>query len=70
MALNFRPINTELRPIPHGYIARIHLGDRWAWRCFDANREPLSRGTAYTAREATEKVAEAYALALVPVLPG
>lgn len=48
-------VNTNLRVVAGGYIERIWMGDHWAWRSYDENRNPLPF-TAKTAVEAMKKV--------------
>ena len=49
-------VNTQLRRVPGGFIARTYLGDRWGWRLFDAKGQPLPF-TARTAKEAMVRLA-------------
>lgn len=59
-------VNTQLRRVHGGFIARTYLGDRWAWRLFDNNREPLPM-TAKTATEAKARLATILLLSVIDI---
>lgn len=50
-----KAINQEKREVNGGFVQRINLGDRWAWRTYDAQGKLLPF-TARTLRDALGKL--------------